>query len=263
MVLLLLCYVVLGMVTGMLAGLFGIGGGTILVPVLLLSLHWQGVPAALHAHMAIGSSLACIVLSSAMSTWQHHRHAAVQWPLVWRLAPGVCVGVWAGAALAARVPGAQLVWWFGVFCWVMAAQMASGWQPAGVRGVPGRTGLVTAGGVIGMVSAFFGIGGGSLTVPFLAACRVRMQTAVATAAACGFPLALVGAAGYAWQGLHTAGLPAWSLGYVYLPALVGVGMGSLLTTPVGVRLAHRWSPLMLKRVFAVFLVCVGAGLMWR
>lgn len=257
---LLLCYIALGAVVGVFAGLFGVGGGTLIVPALLLVFRWQGVLPAVQFHAAIGTSLACIVFTSVLSTWQHHRHAAVQWRLVWWLAPGVCVGVWLGAAWAARVSGSQLGSAFGVFCWVVAAQMLSGWQPQAVRSTPGPVGLGLAGTVIGVVSAFFGIGGGSLTVPFLAACRVRMQAAVATAAACGVPIALVGAAGYVWQGWAVAGLPAWSVGYVYLPALAGVSVGSMVTTFLGVRLAHRWSPLLLKRVFAVYLLLVGAVL---
>jgi uncharacterized membrane protein YfcA len=260
--LLWIAYALLGLVVGVLAGLFGVGGGTILVPVLMLVFAWQDFPVALHMHMAVGTSLACIVFTSLSATWQHHQHGAVRWPLVIWLAPGLCLGVWCGAAVAARLPGVQLAWFFGLFCWVVAAQMATGWQPVAARQLPGRVVLGVAGSVIGLVSAFFGIGGGSLTVPFLAACRVRMQEAVATAAACGFPIALVGAAGYAWQGRAVAYVPEWSTGYVYGPAFMGIAVVSVFSARVGAHWAHRLDAIKLKRAFAAFLFLIGATFLW-
>lgn len=253
----LLAYVMSGVVAGVLAGLFGVGGGTIIVPVLILCLGMQGVEPALHMHIAVGTSLATIVITSISSTWIHHQAHAVRWSLLWWLAPGLCLGVWLGADVAAALRSQTLQRLFGLFALVIAAQMASGWQLQSFARLPGRLGLGVAGVVIGLVSAFFGIGGGSLTVPFLSGCRVRMQEAVATAAACGFPIALVGALAYAYQGRAVQGLPEYSVGFVYVPALLGIGLTSIPAARLGATLAHRWPASALKRAFAAFLCVIG------
>lgn len=253
----LLAYGLLGIVAGVLAGLFGVGGGTIIVPVLIICLGIQKVAADLQMHIAVGTSLASIVITSVSSTWRHHQAFAVRWPVATWLAPGLCVGVWLGAEIAVTLPGHLLQRLFGIFVAIVAVQMASGWQPHSVGYLPGRAGLGIVGAVIGMFSAFFGIGGGSLTVPFLIACRVRMQEAVATAAACGFPIALVGACAYAYQGWGMPHLPTYSTGFVYWPALLGIGLTSVPAARLGATLAHRWSPLLLKRAFAGLLFIVA------
>ena len=256
-----LLYLLVGAAAGVLAGLFGVGGGTIIVPALILCFQWQAVPVELQTHLALGTSLATIVITSISSTLSHHRAGAVRWPVVAWLAPALALGVWSGAHVAAQLHGLQLQRLFGLFAWAIAAQMWFGWQPRALHGLPGKAGLSLAGLVIGAASALFGIGGGSLTVPFLNACRVRMQEAVATAAACGFPIALAGGAAYAFQGWQQTGLPPHSLGFVYLPALAGIALTSLPCARFGAQLAHRWSAALLKKVFAGFLVCIGAVLL--
>ncbi len=269
-----LVYLLVGAASGILAGLFGVGGGTIIVPALLLCFTWQGVPTDMQTHLAIGTSLAVISLTSISSTLTHHRLGAVRWPLVFWLAPGIMIGVWCGAYIAAMMAGLQLQRLFGLFAWVIALQMWFEWQPgqasaavssnkpnAADNHAPNKGALGVAGLCIGALSALFGIGGGSLTVPFLCWSRVRMQAAVATAAACGFPLALVGAAAYAFQGWHRADLPEHTLGFVYLPAMLGVGISSLPCARIGARLAHRWSARTLKRAFAGFLLLIGGVLL--
>ena len=160
-----LMYLLVGTFSGVLAGLFGVGGGTIIVPALLLCFQWQGVAPELQTHMAIGTSLATIFITSISSTYSHHRAGAVRWPVALWLAPGIAAGVWGGAYVAAQMHGLQLQRLFGLFAWLVAAQMWFGWQPRGHAQVPGKGGLTLAGIVIGGVSALFGIGGGSLTVP--------------------------------------------------------------------------------------------------
>jgi uncharacterized membrane protein YfcA len=256
-----LLYLLVGTVAGVLAGLFGVGGGTIIVPALLLCFQWQGITTELQTHLAIGTSLASIVITSISSTHSHHRAGAVRWPVALWLAPGIAAGVWCGAYIAAQMHGLLLQRLFGLFAWLIAAQMWFGWQPQGHSRVPGKGGLTLAGLVIGGVSALFGIGGGSLTVPFLCWCKVRMQEAVATAAACGFPIALVGALGYVYQGWLQPDLPQYALGYVYLPAVLGIGISSVVFARFGAQLAHSWPAATLKRVFAGFLVFIGAVLL--
>ena len=256
-----LVYLLVGTASGVLAGLFGVGGGTIIVPALLLCFQWQGVAPELQTHMAIGTSLATIFITSTSSTYSHHRVGAVRWPVALWLTPGIAAGVWGGAYVAAQMQGLQLQKLFGLFAWLVAAQMWFGWQPRGHSQVPGKGGLTLAGIVIGGVSALFGIGGGSLTVPFLCWCKVRMQEAVATAAACGLPLAFFGALGYVYQGWSQPDLPPYALGYVYFPAMLGVGLASMPCARLGAKLAHHWPAATLKRVFAGFMIFIGGVLL--
>jgi uncharacterized membrane protein YfcA len=139
--------------------------------------------------------------------------------------------------------------------------MGFGAKPAPHREPPGAVGMAAAGGIIGAVSAIVGIGGGSLTVPFLTWCNIAIRQAVATSAACGLPIALAGALGFIVTGLNASNLPAWSLGYVYGPALLGITVTSMLSAPLGARLAHTLPTGMLKKVFAVFLAVIGARML--
>jgi len=250
-------YLSLGVFAGVLAGLLGVGGGLIIVPALVAIWQANGVHSAHIMHLAVGTSLATIVLTSISSVRAHHAHGAVAWPVFWRLAPGIVLGAALGAALAAGLPGSVLKNLFGVFELVVAMQLALGLRPKSERRLPGPVGIGAAGGVIGVVSAILGIGGGTLTVPFLTWCGVSIQKAVATSAACGLPIAVAGSAAYVVMGWNVADLPAAAAGYVYLPALGGVAVASVLSAPLGARLAHRLSPTALKRVFALFLAALG------
>jgi uncharacterized membrane protein YfcA len=207
--------------------------------------------------MALGTSLAVIVVTSISSIWSHHQRGAVRWDLVFSLLPGLCLGVGLGTVAAASIEARQLQQSFGVFAILVAIQMGFSLQPAGGTNLPGRIGQILVGTVIGWFSALFGIGGGSLTVPFLSWCRIRMQEAVATAAAVGLPIALVGTAGYIWQGNAIAALPSYSSGYIYWPAWGGMAVSSVFFARLGVKLAHQLPSRRLKQIFALFLVLVG------
>lgn len=257
----LLLYLALGAFAGLMAGLLGVGGGLIIVPVLAGIFQHQQMSAAVIMHLAIGTSLATIVVTSVSSVRAHHQRGAVLWPVVWRLTPGIVIGAWLGAVVADALPSAVLSKIFAVFVLVVAAQMAFGAKPAPHRELPGAPGMLATGGVIGAVSAIVGIGGGSLTVPFLTWCNTPMRQAVATSAACGLPIALAGAIGFIITGLNAAELPAWSLGYVYGPALVGVAFASMLSAPLGAKLAHTLPAEVLKKVFAVFLMLIGVKML--
>jgi len=258
----LLLYLALGAFAGIMAGLLGVGGGLIIVPVLAWIFHHQQVSDAVIMHLAIGTSLATIVVTSISSVRAHHRHGAVLWSTFWRLTPGIVIGAWLGAAIADALPSAVLSKVFAVFVLMVAAQMGFGAKPAPHRELPGTAGMAAAGGIIGAVSAIVGIGGGSLTVPFLTWCNIAIRQAVATSAACGLPIALAGALGFIVTGLNAAHLPTWSLGYVYGPALLGITVTSMLSAPLGARLAHTLPTDMLKKVFAVFLAVIGARMLW-
>lgn len=254
-------YLVIGALAGVMAGLLGVGGGLIIVPTIAWTFHTQHVTGDIIMHLAIGTSLATIMITSIASVYAHHLHGAVLWPVFWRLAPGIVVGALLGAAVADALHSDTLQVVFGIFVLVMAAHMAFGARPSPHRELPGVPAMLAVGGVIGLISGIVGIGGGSMTVPFLSWCNIKMGNAVATSAACGFPIALGGTTGYVVLGWHQPGLPAWSAGHVYLPALAGVALISMLSAPLGARLAHRLPSTALRRVFAVFLAVVGVKML--
>ncbi|HQS99897.1 MAG: hypothetical protein B7Y26_03555 [Hydrogenophilales bacterium 16-64-46] len=255
-------YFALGLATGFIAGLLGVGGGLIIVPVLIVQLHAAGLGPGLEAQIALGTSLAVIVFTSLSSVRAHHRHGAVEWPLVRRFAGGALAGTLIGALLAARVPGQVLKVFFVVFLVYAAIQMWLDFKPAAHRTLPGSARCTAAGGVIGAVSSWVGIGGGTLSVPFMLWHNVPLHRAIATSAAIGFPIALAGAAGYAIGGGSRPDLPPGSVGFIYLPALGGIVAGSVLTAPLGARTTHRLPVRRLKRVFALLLAVLAIRMAW-
>ncbi|MEK1941921.1 MAG: sulfite exporter TauE/SafE family protein [Pseudomonas sp.] len=254
-----LLYLLLGAGAGVLAGLFGVGGGIIIVPVLVFSFTAQGFDSAILTQMAVGTSLATIIFTSINAVREHHRKGAVRWEIVLWMSMGIVVGAGLGALTAKAIHGEYLQKIIGVFAIAVALQMAFALKPKASRDVPGKPGLGVAGVLIGWASALFGVGGGSMTVPFLSWRSVPMQQAVATSSACGFPIALAGALSFIIVGWHDPRLPQWSLGFIYLPALLGIALTSMFFAKFGVRLAHKLSPLLLKRLFALLLVCVGTS----
>lgn len=254
----LVLYLATGAYAGFMAGLLGVGGGVIIVPALLFVFAAQGFADADAVRMALATSLASIVFTSLSSMRAHHAKGAVDWSVVRRIAPGVVIGTFAGAQLAAATPTLVLKVLFVAFVAGIAVQMAFDWRPSAQRELPGAAGASLAGAAIGGVSSLVGIGGGVLTVPFLASCGVAIHRAIGTSAAVGLPLSLAGAAGFVVAGWDAPALPALSLGYVYLPALAGIVLVSVLFAPLGAWVAHRQSAIVLRRVFALFLVAVGA-----
>ncbi len=252
-----LLYLVLGACAGVLAGLFGVGGGIIIVPVLVYSFTLQGFDTSVLTHLAVGTSLATIVFTSVNAIREHHRRGAVQWPIFGWMTVGILLGAGLGATTATYIQGPHLQKIIGVFALLVSLQMVLNLTPRRPKAVPGPLGLGLAGSVIGWASAIFGIGGGSLTVPFLTWRSLTMQQAVATSSACGLPIAIFSATSFMILGWHDPLLPAHSVGFVYLPALLGIALTSMLFARFGAKLAHRLSPRLLKRLFAALLFCVG------
>jgi len=252
-----LIYCVLGIFAGLVAGLFGVGGGIIIVPVLIYTFGVLAMPAEVLTHMAIGTSLACIVLTSLSSIYTHHKKSAVDWPLVGLMVPGIILGSWFGGTTAAFLSGVQLQLIIGVFAIVTAWRMWSQSKSEADLNLPAKPVLFGVSALIGWASSIFGIGGGSLNVPFLSSRGVQAQRAVASAAALGFPIALVGSLSFVHSGWGNAQLPAESFGFVYWPALLGIVIFSTIFARFGALLAHKLSAQMLKRSFAVFLSLVG------
>ncbi len=261
MITILLTYLGVGAVAGVLAGLLGIGGGLVIVPMLVFCLTRQAIAPQAVMHIALGTSMASIMFTAVSSFMAHHKRGAVHWPAVRRIVPGILVGTFLGSCVAARLSTNFLKVFFVVFLYYVAFQMLSDKKPRPSRGLPGNTGMFGMGSVIGLVSSLVGIGGGTLSVPFLMWCNLAVHNAIGTSAAIGFPIAVAGTAGYVFNGLHAGGLPDLSLGYIYLPALAGIVAASVLTAPLGVRLAHRLPVAKLKRVFAVLLVIVGTRML--
>lgn len=257
-----LALLALGLVSGFIAGLLGVGGGLVMVPVLLLIFAQQGFDAVWHMHLALGTSLAVIVLTSIASLRAHHAHGAVRWQTVRQIAPGIVMGTLLGAFAVRYVEDFGLRLFFVAFLFFAATQMWLNYKPHAQRELPGRVGMTLVGTVIGAVSSWVGIGGGTLSVPFQLWCNVRLHEAIGTSAAIGLPIALAGAIGYALSGLGAPGLPAFSVGFIYLPALVGIAAASWLTAPLGARWAHRLPVQKLKRIFALLLYALGLRMAW-
>lgn len=257
-----LAYLGLGLVSGFLAGLLGIGGGLIIVAILSMVFAAQGFAAPIIFPLALGTSMATIIFTSLSSLRAHHAHGAVRWSIVRAITPGIILGTFGGARLAASLPTRGLSLFFGLFVLAVAVQMALNLKPKPHRQLPGNLGVSAVGVVIGMVSSLVAIGGGSLTVPWLSWCNVRVQEAIGTSAAMGLPIALFGTLGYLWNGWGVAHLPIGSIGYVFLPALACLLVSSMLTAPLGARMAHRLPVATLKRGFALLLTALACKMFW-
>ncbi len=254
----------LGLGTGFLAGLLGIGGGMLMVPFITLILSGRGVAPDLAVKMAIASSMATIIFTSISSVRAHHRRGAVRWDIVKRLAPGIVMGSMIGSlGVFALLKGSYLAIFFGLFVGFSATQMFLDKKPAPTRQMPGMGGQLAAGGGIGFVSGLVGAGGGFISVPFMTWCNVAIHNAVATSAALGFPIAVANVAGYAISGQSVSHLPTGSFGYIWLPALLVIATCSVLTAPLGAKAAHNLPVTKLKRVFASILYLLAAYMLYK
>jgi uncharacterized membrane protein YfcA len=255
---------VLGLGTGFLAGLLGIGGGMLMVPFITLILAGRGVEADLAVKMAIATSMATIIFTSISSVRAHHKRGAVRWDIVKGLAPGIVIGsLIASMGVFAVLKGAWLALFFAAFVSFSATQMLLDKKPKPTRTLPGTPGLLGAGGVIGFLSGLVGAGGGFVSVPFMTWCNVVIHNAVATSAALGFPIALANALGYVFAGQGVQNLPPASMGYIYLPALIVIACMSVLMAPVGVKAAHALPVKSLKRVFAGILYLLASYMLFK
>jgi hypothetical protein len=241
-----------GALAGTLAGLLGIGGGIVIVPIITLLFDGQGIPHDLAIKIALGTSLATIVVTAISSIYTHNRKGAVEWRLFRVMTPGVLIGSAIGAWIADVLPGDVLYVTFVFFMFAVSLQMALG-RVSGHHELPGVLGLTGVSTGVGMVSAMMGVGGGSMNVPFLSYCGIPIKRAIATAAAIGLPIALSATLGYVVGGIDETGLPPGSLGYINFPVFGSVVTASLLFAPLGAVLAHKLPDLLLRRLFAIFL----------
>jgi uncharacterized membrane protein YfcA len=255
-------YLLLGLFVGLFAGMLGIGGGTMLVPLMVFMFSAQGFPAERMVHLALGTSLTTIVFTAMSSIRAHHARGAVRWDIFRRAALGLVLGTLAGTFIADWMNSRWLAIVFVAFVFYSGVQLWLDIKPKPARMLPGAAGMAAGSGAIGVISSLVGAGGGVVSIPLMVMCNVPMRNAVGTSAALGLPIALAGAAGYIYTGLEEAHLPAYSLGYVYLPALVGIVIGTFVTVPIGARLAHSMPVARLKRIFAVILFILAAKMLW-
>ncbi|MBL8522131.1 MAG: sulfite exporter TauE/SafE family protein [Betaproteobacteria bacterium] len=257
-----LIYLGVGIFVGFFAGLLGIGGGSVMVPILSLTFAAQGFSSDHVIHMALATSMATIIPGAFASAWTHHKHQAVNWGVVKSMAPGILVGTFSGAVIAHFSSTAFLKTFFVGFICFLALQLLFDLKPKSRHALPGAGGMFAFGAVMGIISSFAGIGGAVLSIAFLSWCNIRMHEAIGTAAAIGVPLALAGTVGFVVTGMMDKDLPAWSLGYVSLPAFIGIAITSFAIAPLGAKLAHRMPVVVLRRVFVVFLVALALKMAW-
>lgn len=255
-------FLLTGACTGLLSGLLGIGGGLVIVPALLYLLAQHQFPPEHLMHIALGTSLATIIFTALASAASHHRHGGVDWRIVRRITPGIVLGTLSGSMLASIMPATALKLVFVMFVAYAGTQLLLDFCPPPSRRLPGRIVLFGAGGLIGAFSSLVGIGGGTMTVPFLMCCNCHMRQAVGTSAAIGFPIAVAGTLGYMIAGAGSAGMPAYTVGYVYLPAVAGITAASMLTAPIGAKLAQTLPVHLLKKLFALLLYALGMKMLW-
>jgi len=250
-------YLAIGAAVGFFAGLLGIGGGMVMVPMLFFVFTSKGFPTEQLMHFALGTAMATVAFTSLSSVRAHHSHGGVDWRVARAMAPGIVAGSLLAALAAGFVPTRPLAVFFTAFMFYASAQMFFASAPAPTRALPGAAGLFSVGAGIGAVSSILAAGGAFLSIPFLVRCNVPLRRAIGTAAANGFPIAVAGTVGYVLHGLCVPHLPAGSLGFVYLPALALIVVASIPLAPLGARLAHRLPVRRLRAVFSVMLLALA------
>ena len=259
----ILVMLAVGSFAGFVAGLLGIGGGMIIVPVVLWVLQMKGLGGIEHAqHLAVGTSFAIMVFTTFSSVMAQQRKGSVDWAVVRRMAPGMVAGVMIGSMLAKRLSNEALQIFFIVFVVLVALKTLTDAKPKPTRSLPGPAGLGAVGALFGMASSWVGIGGGSLSVPFMLYCNVPVRTAVGTSAGLAWPIAVAGAVGYHYSGWNVAGLPEGALGFWYLPAVAVLSVATMLFAPLGVKAAHKLPPEKLKLAFGLLLLVIAARMLW-
>ncbi len=272
----LIIFLIIGALAGFTAGLFGVGGGTIIVPLLFIVFTQMGYSPDNIMHLALGTSLATIIVTSISSLMAHHKKGAVMWPVFKNLAPGLAIGCFFGAGIAGQISGLYLQLIVGVFLLWVAYKMFFGGKKQVASSInnanganhadtalPSKPKQLAAGGVIGIASAIFGIGGGSLTVPYLTRYGVVMQKAVGTSAACGLPIAIAGALGFMFFGMQQQVNVPNTIGFVHIYAFLGISIMSFFTAKLGAKVAHILSPELLKKCFALLLTVVGCYFLYK
>ena len=254
-------YLLIGSIAGFFSGLLGIGGGIILVQAMLLTFSWQAFDPVVATHVAVGTSLAIIFFTAMSGTMSYHRRGKVDWSVVATLVPGLLIGTILGGITIGWLSGRTLGWIIGGCVLLMSIQIWGGWAIPHSLAKLGKVALATIAAGIGWISALLGIGGGLFTVPLLVMSRISVHRAVANSSACAMCVGGTGAITSIFVGWHTAELPQWSSGFVYWPAVLGMSLTSIFMAPVGARVALKTDTQILRRIFAILLVCLGVRLL--
>jgi uncharacterized protein len=254
-------YLVTGAVAGFFAGMLGIGGGAIIVPMLVWLFEAQGLPRAQVMHLAVGTALATFLFTSMASVRAHAGRNAIRWDIGWRMTPGIIAGGLIGSGLSRHVSTAGFAAIFTVVVYAAATSMLIDRKPRAARELPGALGMFVAGFLFSALSAFAAVGGAFMTIPFMMWCGVPLLQAIGTASLIGLPIALSGSVGFMLAGFGAEELPRWSLGFIYLPALAGVVATGVLAAPLGAAVAHKTPTRWLKRIFALLFYFVATRML--
>jgi len=253
----LLSFLLLGTFAGFMAGRLGIGGGAIMVPVLTSIFLLQGVPVENVVHLALGTSMASIIVTSISSLRAHNSRGGVIWKVVKRMTPGIIAGTFIATFFASHISSIHLSLFFSIFMVYVSVHMFLNKKTKPGRKLSGSTGLVITGSGIGAISALVSIGGGSLTVPYLTWQNVDIKKAIGTSAAIGLPISIAGTSGYVINGWKTFSAGSYTFGFVYLPAVLLISAASFFMAPYGAKLAHKLHISILKKVFSVLLIVLS------
>ena len=259
----LLIYVLIGIAVGFIAGMLGIGGGTTLVPLLVFVFTAAEFSNDKILHLALGTTITSIIFTSISSVKAHHSRGVVRWDIFRQVSPSLIIGTLSGTFVADFLNSRSLAIFFVAFVYITSIQLFFDSKNTVKRELPGIVGLCIAGFLIGAISSLVGAGGGVLSIPLMVLCRVPIIQAVGTSAALGFPIAIAGSAGYFYHGIGEPLLPPLSLGYIYLPALIGITIGTFFTVPIGARMAHKMPASYLKKIFSILLFFLATRMAWE
>jgi len=253
-----LILIILGLVVGFFAGLLGIGGGAIMVPALTAYFLWQNIDANVAVHMALATSMSCIIFTALLSIHTHQKHQAIIWSITAKMTPAVLLGSALATYWVIQINSKTIAMIFMLLMFLVAIQMAFNFKPKPVAPKRIKTiELIPAGFIIGCISAMIAIGGGSLTVPYLNWHQVNIKKAIATAASIGLPIAVAGSVMFMAQEKKQLIQSAHTIGYIYWPATLSIILGSLFTTKLGANLTHRLPIRLLKKIFAILVALLA------
>lgn len=260
---LILLLLLAGSIAGFIAGLFGVGGGIIVVPVTLWVLNTQYVESEYIQHIAVGTSLSVMVFTTSMSSWGHYKQKAIEGKVFRNMAPGIVIGSFIGSMLASFIPSKGLQIVFIIFSYLISVKTLVGFKPESSWNLPRPAGIFGVGSLIGSMSSLLGIGGGVFNVPFLLACKVPIKKAVGTSSTLSWAVAVSGAASYLWSGLQVADLPPGTFGFCYLPVAITLVITTTLFAPLGVKLTHVLPPKVMQIIFGLLLLVISTQILFE
>jgi uncharacterized membrane protein YfcA len=259
---LILLLLLAGSIAGFIAGLFGVGGGIVVIPVALWVLKNQHIESEYIQHIAVGTSLTVMVFTTFISSAGHYRKKAIDVRVFKSMAPGIIIGSIIGSMLASKIPSESLQIVFIVFSYLISIKTLAGFNPNSKWHLPKSAGLFGVGSVIGSLSGMLGIGGGVFNVPFLLSCKVPVNKAIGTSAALSWGVAISGALSYLWSGLQVVDLPEGTFGFCYWPVAITLIITTSIFAPIGVRLTHALPPKVMQIIFGLMLLAVSTKILF-